>query len=69
MNDASLDAWFAKAREVNAVQPLEASAPPGFAASVWQKHQLRLLEERALVRVGDEALGDVHGRCTVQVGA
>ena len=56
MNDASLDAWFAKAREMNAVQPLETSAPPGFAASVWQKHQLRLREERALVRTSMASL-------------
>jgi hypothetical protein len=56
MNDASLDTWFARAREVNAVQSLEASAPPGFAASVWQKHQLRLLEERALVRTSTASL-------------
>jgi hypothetical protein len=50
MNDRSLDAWFAKAREAKAVQPPEAASPPGFAASVWQKYQLRLAEERALVR-------------------
>ena len=56
MNDASLDAWFAKAREVNATQPPEASAPPGFAASVWRKHQLRLREERALVRTSTVSL-------------
>jgi hypothetical protein len=56
MNDASLDAWFAKAREASAVQSLETSAPPGFAASVWQKHQCRLLEERALVRTSTASL-------------
>lgn len=56
MNDASLDTWFAKAREANAVQSLEASAPPGFAASVWQKHQCRLLEERALIRTSTASL-------------
>jgi hypothetical protein len=50
MNDASLDAWFARAREVKATQSLETSAPPGFAASVWQKYQRRVLEERAMVR-------------------
>jgi hypothetical protein len=56
MNDGSLDAWFARAREVNAVQSLETSAPPGFAALIWQKHQLRLLEERALVRTSMASL-------------
>jgi hypothetical protein len=56
MNDASLDAWFARAREANAVQSLEASAPPGFAAAVWQKHQRRLLEERAMVRTSTASL-------------
>ncbi|MBV8898781.1 MAG: hypothetical protein JOY92_01550 [Verrucomicrobia bacterium] len=56
MNDASLDAWFARAREVETVHPLETSAPPGFAASVWQKHQLHLLEERALVRTSTASL-------------
>jgi hypothetical protein len=56
MNDASLDAWFAKAREADVVHSLEASPPPGFAASVWQQHQLRLLEERALVRTSTASL-------------
>jgi type IV secretory pathway component VirB8 len=56
MNDASLDAWFARAREVNGVQSLEAAAPPGFSASVWQKHQRRLLEERAMIRTSTASL-------------
>lgn len=56
MNDGSLDAWFARAREVNAAQSVEASAPPGFAASVWQKHQRRLLEERAVLRTSTASL-------------
>lgn len=50
MNDANLDAWFARARDANPLQPLEASAPAGFAASVWQKHQRRVLQERAMAR-------------------
>ncbi|MBV9997587.1 MAG: hypothetical protein JO015_00580 [Verrucomicrobia bacterium] len=50
MNDANLDAWFARARDATVRQSPEGSAPPGFAASVWQKHQRRLLEERAMAR-------------------
>ena len=56
MNDGSLDAWFAKARQAQAVQPVEPAAPPGFAAAVWQKHQRQLLEERAMVRASAASL-------------
>ena len=68
MNDASLNAWFAKAREANAVRPAEASAPPGFAASVWQKHQLRLREERALVRTSMASLATALAVLATVVG-
>jgi hypothetical protein len=56
MNDGSLDAWFARARQVKSAQSSETAAPPGFAAAVWQKHQLRLAEERALVRTSTASL-------------
>ncbi|MBV9489643.1 MAG: hypothetical protein JO069_07965 [Verrucomicrobia bacterium] len=48
MNERSLEALFAKAREAKMAAPLE--VPRGFAETVWQRYQQERAQEQALVR-------------------
>ncbi|HEY0791426.1 MAG TPA: hypothetical protein VGD78_10225 [Chthoniobacterales bacterium] len=50
MNDGSLEALFAKAREAKA--PAPPGIPPGFATELWRQHRQRQQEERSAIRTG-----------------
>jgi hypothetical protein len=50
MNDGTLEALFAKAKEAEAQGGF--AVPPGFAAELWRQHQRREGEERSAIRTG-----------------
>jgi hypothetical protein len=50
MNDGTLEALFAKAKEAEA--EATSAIPPGFAAELWRQHRRRHWEERSAVRTG-----------------